>query len=191
MLFFGGKLLDAFMGDAATRTVDGALRNQPTIRLVLAKMDRFWWGAMTVVVIWGCFEIYYWASRRKQPAPVGDSSSVPEKGADFSVWDQVQRFQLLQAACLWMGKTPSQRTLATADGAAVATMLLDAMRDKRLPNDIESMGGEQGRKAYASLQWFGPIQRSQLGIPIRRDDLRKFAENAGQHPAFLFPEDRA
>jgi len=127
-------------------------------------------------------------------APTNGHSDAPQRAAgadvDFSVWDAVQRFQLLQAACLWMDKTPSQRTMASAEGAAIATMFLDAMRDGRLPNDIESMDSERARQTYASLQWFGPIQRSQLGIPIRRDDLRKFAEDTQQRPAFLFPEDR-
>jgi hypothetical protein len=112
------------------------------------------------------------------------------RGLDFTYWDRVETFGLLQAAYLWVEQNPPEK-MTNPEGRPreVFRALLDAARRRVLPVDMDTIVVSHGN-AEMVLEYVGTIQKDQLTIPVTRSALRAYAESNSERPAFLFPEDR-
>jgi hypothetical protein len=89
---------------------------------------------------------------------------------DYQRWDHVEAPTVWEAACLWCGESPHPAIPAESRSFACLRMLESALEAGRLESHPGTGKGTNAR--------------------LRREDLTAFAEEIGERPPFLFPEER-
>ena len=97
---------------------------------------------------------------------------------NFEPWDQVNVFQLFQAACLWASKEPHS-VINNGPEYAYLRMLREAWEKHELGATANTLRRRQGTHFVEMVD-----------VEFERENLIKFAEARKMKPPFLFPEER-
>ncbi len=117
-------------------------------------------------------------------------TNAPSEGPsfDFSHWNAVERFTLLQAACLWAGIEPlrfPRDVKRNPKASARYQMLMEAVERQELSAHLPGSINLNGQRASVSLPGHHTPD-----MWVYRKDLVRLADRLGEKPAFLFSKSR-
>jgi len=110
---------------------------------------------------------------------------------NFSFWNSLDQFTVLEAAYLWRDQEPKTTAERPAEVNAMIRRLIRALRQKEIPNEFR----EESKTYYHHWYTEKVIEQTHYHpitehCSIPKEALMAWCKAKGYRPAFLFPEER-